>query len=92
MTWGNKLLLVFAAFALLIGTLVYKCMQQNFELVSKDYYNDELQLYKQKKLDAKATITVGEYPVNPKVDVQKTAALMKTVETIYNLEETITKT
>jgi len=49
MTWGNKLLLVFAAFALLIGTLVYKCMQQNFELVSKDYYNDELRY--QDKID-----------------------------------------
>jgi len=42
MTWGNKLLVVFVAFAALIGTLVYKCMNQNFELVSKDYYNDEL--------------------------------------------------
>ena len=25
-----------------MGTLVYKCTQQNFELVSKDYYSDEL--------------------------------------------------
>jgi len=42
MTWGNKLLIAFIAFGALIGTLVYKCMQGNFELVSKDYYNDEL--------------------------------------------------
>src|SRR3954471_1809897 len=49
MTWGNKLLLVFVGFAFLIGTLVYKCMQQNFELVSKDYYNDELRY--QDKID-----------------------------------------
>ena len=42
MTWGTKLLLVFAAFALLMSTLVYMCMKQNFELVSKDYYKDEL--------------------------------------------------
>src|SRR3954471_5698610 len=49
MTWGNKLLLVFVGFAFLIGTLVYKCMQQNFELVSKDYYNDELRY--QEKID-----------------------------------------
>jgi hypothetical protein len=49
MTWGNKLLLVFVGFAVLIGTLVYKCMQQNFELVSKDYYNDELRY--QDKID-----------------------------------------
>ena len=49
MTWGNTLLLVFVGFAVLIGTLVYRCMQQNFELVSKDYYNDELRY--QDKID-----------------------------------------
>jgi hypothetical protein len=49
MTWGNKLLIVFIAFAGLMGTLVYKCMNQNFELVTKDYYNDELRY--QDKID-----------------------------------------
>ncbi|WP_018615355.1 FixH family protein [Segetibacter koreensis] len=49
MTWGNKLILVFIGFAVLMSTLVYKCMKQNFELVSKDYYNDELRY--QDKID-----------------------------------------
>ncbi|MCW3081175.1 FixH family protein [Segetibacter sp.] len=49
MTWGTKLLLVFAAFALLMSTLVYMCMKQNFELVSKDYYKEELRY--QDKID-----------------------------------------
>ena len=49
MTWGNKLLLVFIGFALLMSTLVYKCAKQNFELVSKDYYNEELRY--QDKID-----------------------------------------
>jgi hypothetical protein len=49
MTWGNKLVIVFLAFAGLMSTLVYKCMNQNFELVSKDYYNDELRY--QDKID-----------------------------------------
>ena len=49
MTWGNKLLLVFIGFALLMSTMVYKCAKQNFELVSKDYYNDELRY--QDKID-----------------------------------------
>jgi hypothetical protein len=49
MTWGNKLLIAFILFGTLIGTLVYKCMQQNFELVSKDYYGDELRY--QDKID-----------------------------------------
>jgi hypothetical protein len=49
MNWGNKLLLVFLCFALLMGALVYKCMHQTFELVSKDYYKDELRY--QDKID-----------------------------------------
>jgi hypothetical protein len=49
MTWGTKLLLVFAAFALMMSTLVFMCMKQNFELVSKDYYKDELRY--QDKID-----------------------------------------
>ena len=42
MSWGNKILIAFFTFAGLIGVLVYSCMQQNFELVSKDYYKDEI--------------------------------------------------
>ncbi|HSU50986.1 MAG TPA: hypothetical protein VLJ41_10365, partial [Segetibacter sp.] len=60
--------------------------------ILEGYYNEELLLFQQKKLDAKRTLTVGEYPVNEKGDVAKTAALMKTIEAIYNLEETVTKT
>lgn len=43
------MVVAFVVFAALIGTLVYKCSQQNFELVSKDYYNDELRY--QDKID-----------------------------------------
>jgi hypothetical protein len=42
MNWGNKLMLVFIVFALLIGTLVYKSINTKYDLVSKDYYKDEL--------------------------------------------------
>lgn len=42
MSWGHKILLAFTGFAGLIGFLVYSCMQHNFELVSKNYYNDEI--------------------------------------------------
>lgn len=47
MNWGNRIVVVFGGFALLIGTLVYKAMHTKFELVSKDYYADELR-YQQK--------------------------------------------
>ena len=42
MNWGNKLLLVFVVFAAGMFFLVYKSMHTNYELVSKEYYKDEL--------------------------------------------------
>ena len=72
--------------------IVCRKPSENEMKILSGYYDDELQLYQQKKLDATVTITVGEYPLNKKVDAQKTAALMKTIVTIYNMEETITKT
>ena len=42
MNWGNKLLLVFAVFAGGMFFLVYKSIHTNYELVSKEYYKDEL--------------------------------------------------
>jgi hypothetical protein len=57
-----------------------------------DYYKEQFDQFTQKKLDAAGTIKTGEYkmPVNP--DTNNMAALMKTIEAIYNLEESITKT
>lgn len=42
LNWGNMLVLVFIAFGSMIGYLVYRCSKTNYDLVSKDYYNDEL--------------------------------------------------
>lgn len=57
-----------------------------------DYYNDQLQQFQQKKLDALKTLQVGESPLNEKENTEQSAALMKVIEMIYNLEESITKT
>lgn len=51
MNWGRGLTLVFAAFATLIGALVYGAMHTKFELVSKEYYKDELNY--QQKIDGR---------------------------------------
>ena len=60
--------------------------------ILEDYYKEQLDQFTQKKLDAAATIKTGEYkmPANP--NANSMAALMKTIEAIYNLEESITKT
>src|SRR5215472_4734283 len=42
MNWGNKILLVFIVFATGIFYLVYRSMHVNYELVSKEYYKDEI--------------------------------------------------
>jgi hypothetical protein len=56
------------------------------------YFKEQLEQFSQKKLDAAGTIKTGEYkmPINP--DTNSMAALMKTIQAIYNLEESITKT
>ena len=58
----------------------------------KEYYTDELQRFGNKSQDAELALKTGEYPIDKKADKNKLAALMKTVNTIYNLEEAITKT
>ena len=41
-SWGKKIFILYTTFVLAMGFLVYKCWQVNYDLVSKDYYNDEL--------------------------------------------------
>ncbi|MFM9907937.1 MAG: DUF1553 domain-containing protein, partial [Chitinophagaceae bacterium] len=59
--------------------------------VLESYYKDQKDLFLQKKLDAAATLKIGEYP-STKTDAVSLASLMKTIGAIYNLEEAITKT
>jgi len=54
------------------------------------FYNDELKGM-DKKTAAKV-LSVGEYPIPDKLDKVMLAAMMKTIDAIYNLEEAITKT
>jgi hypothetical protein len=58
----------------------------------QDYYNDQLQQFSQKKLSAEKTIEAGEYAISKNIDINNTASLIKVINIIYNLEETITKT
>lgn len=42
MNWGNKLIIVFVLFGGFILYMVYKSLHVQVDLVSKDYYKDEL--------------------------------------------------
>lgn len=57
----------------------------------QEYYAEQLQSFQQKKLDAATTLNVGEYPLSEQADRNQLAAMMKVVNTIYNLEEAIVK-
>jgi len=57
-----------------------------------EYYKEQVDQFKQKKLNAAATIRTGEYKMPENPDTNSMAALMKVIEAIYNLEESITKT
>lgn len=53
------------------------------------YYDDQLALYRDGKLNAAKTLDIGEYPRDKQAEPAATAALMKTIGILYNLEETI---
>jgi len=59
--------------------------------VLQKYYEEQLNAFRNKKLDAAATLQVGEYKMNESLDKNSTAALMKVISAIYNMEEAITK-
>ena len=60
--------------------------------ILKSYFDDQLQEFKQKKLDAAATLKEGEFIQHKNADANTTAALMKVISMIYNMEEAIIKT
>lgn len=56
-----------------------------------DYYQAELDGFKTNPESAKKALDVGEYPMNEKAITPENAALMQVIVSLYNLEETITK-
>jgi hypothetical protein len=56
------------------------------------YYSEEWKDFSSKKQDASKALDVGEFPQEKTVDPDRCAALMRAIDMLYNLEETITKT
>ena len=55
------------------------------------YYEAELSHYQAMPQEAALALEVGEYPMDPKAITPQNAALMQVIVSLYNLEETITK-
>jgi hypothetical protein len=67
-----------------------KANEKEIKLLTS-YYADQLKVF-QHKVNAEKVLAVGEYPIPGKIDKTMLAAMMGVITTIYNLEETITKT
>src|ERR1043165_4473851 len=60
--WGTKIFLLYTGFVILIGTLVWKSVHTKFDLVTEDYYAQEISF--QQRLDAQnATAGLTQKPV-----------------------------
>lgn len=87
MSWGNKLVIVFIVFAAFILTMVYKAVNTKVELVSKDYYKDELRY--QDKIDGVnnanklSSVTVSQNSNELVVDLPKEMKGLKTEGDIW---------
>ncbi|MBC7629211.1 PSD1 and planctomycete cytochrome C domain-containing protein [Ferruginibacter sp.] len=65
-----------------------KPVEKELEVLT-NYYNKEVNTLSEPI--AQKALAVGEYPLTKKVDIKQLAAMMRVISTIYNLEETITK-
>jgi len=59
--------------------------------ILSNYLPEQREAFKTGKLDAKKTLKQGEYPLDDQLDKNDLAAMMKVVNTIYNMEEAITR-
>jgi hypothetical protein len=77
---------IYKAFRLIV------CRKPNEQemIILNGYYNDQLKSMEKKT--ALKVLNVGEYPIPDNINKVNLAAMMKVVNTIYNLEEAITKT
>lgn len=57
----------------------------------REYYNNEFVKFSKDKRKAERVLNVGEYTHEKVADIGQAAALMRMISTIYNMEETITK-
>jgi hypothetical protein len=56
-----------------------------------EYYQDEVGMFSKNKKEAHKVLNVGEHPHEEKVAEDQAAALMRVINTLYNMEETIVK-
>ncbi len=71
--------------------IVCREMSDKEKSILSGYYKDQLNRFTENPDQVKPTLEVGEYPLDEKNIKPETAALMQVIVSMYNLEETITK-
>jgi len=90
LNWGHKLILVFLIFGGMMSYMVYRCINTRYDLVSKEYYKDELS-YQQviegtnraNRLSNKVTISQTENDVIIRLPNEMKGALVKGTAWFY---------
>jgi hypothetical protein len=72
--------------------IVCRTPEQREVSLLQQYYNQQQQLYKQDPASAAKLLHHGEYPMATNLDNASWAAMMQVITTIYNMEETLSKT
>lgn len=71
--WGVRITILYTSFVLFMGTMVYMCTRQHFDLVSPDYYAQEL------KYQQVINGTNNTRDLNGQVQVDQSAAAVSIV-------------
>ncbi|WP_057938141.1 PSD1 and planctomycete cytochrome C domain-containing protein [Algoriphagus resistens] len=71
--------------------IVCRAMSDEEKSILLSYYEDQLERFSKNPAQVLPTLRVGEFPLEEKNINPETAALMQVIVSIYNLEETITK-
>jgi hypothetical protein len=72
-------------------TIVCRNPKEEEMKILLNYFSEVMQSFEEAPEQAKKIIQVGEYPHVPTLSATKFAALMQVLHTIYNMEESITK-
>ena len=84
MNWGNKLLVTFLVFGSMMGYLVYRSLNTDFDLVEKDYYKNELNF--QQVIDGSKRLT--ELNISPEWKQNKNDLVLELMGELKNKELT----
>jgi hypothetical protein len=79
MSWGYRITLLFTSFVVFMLFMVYKCTQQNYELVAPDYYAKEIAFETQIQRQKNA-LTLAEKPNYEITDNQLVLHIPTTVQ------------